>query len=179
MHARGYAAIGVAEICAAADVRKGSFYHFFPSKQALTVAVIDDHWACQRAQWHTLLSADTPALQRVEALLRAQAAAQADSLRAVGAVRGCLLGNLALELSTTDEVVRRRLEDAFAEQVDLLAAVLAEAAAAGEIPPQHGTPTQARALLAQLEGMVMFAKLANDPAVLDALWATARPLVGA
>ena len=28
MHNRGYGSIGVAEICARADVRKGSFYHF-------------------------------------------------------------------------------------------------------------------------------------------------------
>ncbi|MFD6676979.1 TetR/AcrR family transcriptional regulator [Rhodococcus zopfii] len=28
MHQLGYAAIGVAEICARAGVRKGSFYHF-------------------------------------------------------------------------------------------------------------------------------------------------------
>lgn len=179
MHSRGYAAIGVAEICGAADVRKGSFYHFFPSKQALTVAVVDEHWSCQRAAWQSILSARSPALHRVEALLQAQVVAQTESLRTVGAVRGCLLGNLALELSTTDEVVRRRLDDVFAEQVKLLTAVLSEAESDGEIPPHHGTASTARALLAQLEGMVMFAKLANDPAVLDSLWGTARQLLRA
>ncbi len=34
----------MSEICEAADVRKGSFYHFFASKQELAVAVIDRHW---------------------------------------------------------------------------------------------------------------------------------------
>ena len=43
-HARSYADVGVNEICEVADVRKGSFYHFFASKQELAVAVIDRHW---------------------------------------------------------------------------------------------------------------------------------------
>jgi len=36
IHARSYAEVGVAAICDQAQVKKGSFYHFFPSKQALT-----------------------------------------------------------------------------------------------------------------------------------------------
>lgn len=43
MYARGYTAVGVQEICDRAGVNKGSFYHFFPSKQALVLAVIEAH----------------------------------------------------------------------------------------------------------------------------------------
>ncbi len=38
----GYDATGVAEICRAAKVSKGAFYHHFPSKQALFTALLDD-----------------------------------------------------------------------------------------------------------------------------------------
>ncbi|MEV5543961.1 helix-turn-helix domain-containing protein [Saccharopolyspora shandongensis] len=41
---RGYSALGVAEICKAAGVPKGSFYYFFESKETLALAVLDDHW---------------------------------------------------------------------------------------------------------------------------------------
>lgn len=37
----GYAAGGVAEICEAAGVSKGAFYHHFPSKQAVFLALLD------------------------------------------------------------------------------------------------------------------------------------------
>ncbi|MEW1590357.1 helix-turn-helix domain-containing protein, partial [Micromonospora vinacea] len=45
---RGYTALGVAEICAAAGVPKGSFYYFFESKQALAPGGNDEPRATPR-----------------------------------------------------------------------------------------------------------------------------------
>ena len=39
---RGYDATSVAQICQAAGVSKGAFYHHFPSKQAVFVALLDN-----------------------------------------------------------------------------------------------------------------------------------------
>jgi TetR/AcrR family transcriptional repressor of nem operon len=39
---RGFAATSVDDLCAAAGVTKGAFFHHFPSKEALGVALIDD-----------------------------------------------------------------------------------------------------------------------------------------
>jgi TetR/AcrR family transcriptional repressor of nem operon len=52
---RGYSALGVAEICKAAGVPKGSFYYFFDSKEELALAVLDEHWAGQYAGWNRIL----------------------------------------------------------------------------------------------------------------------------
>jgi AcrR family transcriptional regulator len=38
----GYVATGVTEICEAADVSKGAFYHHFPSKQSIFLALLQD-----------------------------------------------------------------------------------------------------------------------------------------
>ncbi|MFC4608775.1 TetR/AcrR family transcriptional regulator [Streptomyces maoxianensis] len=174
---RGYGMIGVAEICARADVKKGSFYHFFESKQALTVEAINAHWAAQRASWVAILRGDGPAEDRLERLFLDQASAQRAAKTEEGAVNGCLFGNLALELSTQDAIVQARLTEIFDEQIDLVHAALTDAAAQGTIPAPAATRTTARAVLAQLEGMVMFAKLANDPSVLDGLWAQTSRLL--
>ena len=40
MWARGYEAVGVAELCAEAGAPRGSFYHWWPSKQALAAAML-------------------------------------------------------------------------------------------------------------------------------------------
>jgi len=39
-YARSYEDVGVQEICQEAGVKKGSFYHFFPSKRDLTLAIL-------------------------------------------------------------------------------------------------------------------------------------------
>ena len=65
---RGYSALGVAEICKAADVPKGSFYYFFESKEALALAVIDEHWAGQERTWRRILTGQEAPLQRLRQL---------------------------------------------------------------------------------------------------------------
>lgn len=172
MHSRSYGAVGVAEICQRADVRKGSFYHFFPSKQELTLEAVAAHWDRQRAGWSTILQVEDngSALERLRRLLGAMAAEHRAEQQTHGAVGGCVLANLALELSTQDQAVQDRLQAIFAEQIALIEALLQEAVAEGSIPASGATRANARAVVAQIEGMVLFAKLGNDPAVLDDLW---------
>lgn len=178
MLSRGYGTMGVAEICARADVRKGSFYYFFDSKQALTIEALDLHWRDQRAAWVSVLGAAAPALTRLERLVRAQVAVQRQSKEETDAVNGCLFGNLALELSSQDQTVQARLQQIFDEQIELVHATLLEAAADGTIPVDRATRGTAKAIVAQLEGLVLFAKLANDPDVLDDLWTQIQLLIG-
>jgi len=39
-----YGSVSVDDICKAADVKKGSFYHFFPSKVDLAIAAIEESY---------------------------------------------------------------------------------------------------------------------------------------
>ena len=177
LHARGYGAVGVAEICAAAEVRKGSFYHFFESKQALTVEVVQSAWAVQRPLWLVALAEDKPPLVRVERLLSLQARTQRNQHASTGTVLGCLFGNLALEMSH-EEVVARAVSKVFEDQVALLAEALQAAAENGSLAPSRATLESARDLLAQVEGTVLFSKVANDPSLLDRLWPTSALMLG-
>ncbi|MFE0705385.1 TetR/AcrR family transcriptional regulator [Streptomyces sp. NPDC058872] len=178
MLSRGYAALGVAEICAAAGVPKGSFYYFFASKEELALAVVEEHWSEQRALWTRALGEDLPPLQRLRRLYESTEAGLRADRESCGSVTGCLLGNLALELSTRTESVRARLREVFDEQVALVAAVIAEARGRGEVTAADPTAA-ARALVAQLEGRVLLAKLYDDTGRLDALWVDSLALLGA
>ena len=138
---RGYSALGVAEICKAADVPKGSFYYFFESKETLALAVIDEHWAEQERTWKGILTGPAEPLQRLRQLFEATEAAQLVGQQSCGTVSGCLFGNLTLEMSNHTEAVRKRLQEIFEAQVDLVAPVIAEALARRRSPsPTPGKP---------------------------------------
>ncbi|WP_225848096.1 TetR/AcrR family transcriptional regulator [Streptomyces sp. HPF1205] len=179
MEQRGYSALGVAEICKAAAVPKGSFYYFFESKEALALAVLDEQWAAQRRDWAAVLG-DTSLepLPRLRRLFELTEAAQLAGQRDCGTVSGCMFGNLTLEMSNQTEVVRARLQQIFDAQVDMVEAVVAEALARGEVAVAD-VHEAARSVVAQLEGQVLFAKLYNNTGRLNALWANCRALLGA
>ncbi|MGC5307403.1 TetR family transcriptional regulator C-terminal domain-containing protein [Micromonospora zamorensis] len=167
---RGYSALGVAEICAAAGVPKGSFYYFFESKQSLAHTVIDEHWITQRRQWEQLLGSEHDPLRRLRDLFEATEEIQHAGQQKAGVVAGCLFGNLALELSNQAEEIRGRLQEIFEEQISLIEQVVVEAKERGLAGPSVDAREAARSIVAQIEGRVLLAKLLNDPAQLEMLW---------
>lgn len=175
---RGYSALGVAEICKAAEVPKGSFYYFFDSKEALALAVVDEHWEGQRADWTRVLNSSQDPLARLKQLFEETEAGQSAGQQSCGTVSGCMFGNLTLELSNQTEPVRGRLQEVFDEQVDMVEAVIAEARGRGEVNVAD-THKAARSVVAQLEGQVLFAKLYNRTGGLGDLWANCLALLGA
>ena len=160
----------MSEICDVADVRKGSFYHFFSSKQELAVAVIDRHWndAFERVVGPALAEGTTP-LDRVRAITVGIGTEVGRLTDALGVVPGCPFGNLAVELSTIDGAVRERLERLFESQQQVLRALLDDAVATGELPGDTDTSEAARAMTAYIEGVLLMSKNANDVSVAERL----------
>lgn len=174
---RSYAAIGVAEISAEAGVPKGSFYYFFPSKQALVLAVVNRHWERQRAEWLRILTAPEALPDRLRALFLSTKETQVQAIAGTGAVVGCLFGNLALEVGAQEEAVRARLQEIFEEQIDIVEEAIRTAGESGArvaMAPREA----AKAIVAQIEGMVLLARLYNDPDKLAPLWQNSMRLLG-
>ncbi|MES9863280.1 MAG: TetR family transcriptional regulator C-terminal domain-containing protein, partial [Candidatus Thiodiazotropha sp. 4PDIVS1] len=85
-----------------------------------------------------------------------------------GRMPGCLFGNLALEVSTRDEVLRARLNAVFDKASSRFNEALEEAIEIGDILPLD-TKATATAMLAYLEGVILLAKTRNDPEVVRSL----------
>ncbi|MER6979146.1 TetR/AcrR family transcriptional regulator [Streptomyces carpinensis] len=175
---RGYSALGVAEICKAAGVPKGSFYYFFESKEALALAVLDEHWEAQRSDWARILRDDAEPLSRLRRLFEETEAGLRAGQRSCGTVSGCMFGNLTLELSNQTEPIRERLQQIFDAQVEMVEKVIGEARERGEVTVGD-TREAARSIVAQLEGQVLFAKLYNNTRHLDGLWGNCLALIAA
>src|SRR3982751_6015582 len=105
VHSRGFSASGVKDITDAAGVPKGSFYAYFPSKEAFAAAVLEHYWSDIEARLLPILDSDGLAQERIRRFFHALA----DEHEAGDFLLGCLVGNLSLELGGTSAPVRAEL----------------------------------------------------------------------
>ena len=105
VHARGFAASGVKDITDAAGVPKGSFYAYFPSKEAFAAAILEHYWSDIETRLLPFLDADGLAQDRIVRFFHALA----DEHEAGDFLLGCLVGNMSLELGGSSEPVRTEL----------------------------------------------------------------------
>lgn len=165
-HSRSYANVGIQEICEGAGIQKGSFYHFFPSKRDLVMAVIDefaDEWA--HGFVAEAFDPALPPMERIDYLIDAAYFWQKSIKQVHGRMLGCIFGNLTLEVSTQDDILRAKLLAIFTRAKSRFSETLEQAVAAGTIDPLDSELT-AEAMLAYLEGVILLAKAQNDPEVL-------------
>lgn len=166
---RGYGHVGIQELCEYAKVKKGSFYHFFPSKRELALAALEQHWKTYRLGIAACVSAQMPAFERMELLFNSLhrqylAAAASDQL-----LTGCPFGTLSMEVSAYDTVLREALERIFEDWAGLFAQFFQDAINAAELPPQTDARRAGQALLAYLEGVLLLVKTMQSPNLLEQL----------
>ena len=166
IHSRSYADVGVAAICDHAQVKKGSFYHFYPSKQELTLAVLDTYYIDMKEQLlDNAFKTDIPPLARLKRMATMAYEFQKELKQQTGHVLGCPFGNLATELSTQDEAIRKKVEQIFTKLQSSFKQVLDQAQQDENID-KFNTEATAEAMLAYFEGIVLLAKTRNDPEVI-------------
>ena len=178
MYTRGYHAVGVQEICAQAGVNKGSFYHFFPSKQALVLDVIETYADDLQQVWREAMTASGPMLDRMQQVFEATYEAHRILVDRYGQMLGCPIGNFAMELSGHDECVRQKLWETFNGWTDVIEHMLREAAPEAQWSAVE-TATTAQTLIAYFEGVLLLAKTRNDPRMVKQLAQGAAHLVEA
>lgn len=162
---RSCMAVSVDTLCREAGVNKGSFYHFFESKQAIILEVLDSDWREIREQViEPAFDPGLPPFERIRQLFIRQHALQAAKFETTGLVPGCPFLNLGSELGTLDPALRERVADIVRRQLAYLESTLREAAESGEFA---GNPkATAHGLLASLAGLILHAKIANRPSVI-------------
>ncbi|MBT4836464.1 MAG: TetR/AcrR family transcriptional regulator [Methylococcales bacterium] len=168
IHARSYSDVGVQEICDYANVKKGSFYYYFPSKQELTLAVIDHIWDQFQVTLQQTLNSHLSPLERIRHLPLMAYQINSLNINEEGKITGCPFGNLATEMSTQDEKIRLHLDNIFTKIVSQIEQTLKEGVQCEEIHPID-THSTAQAIFAYLEGIILLAKTHNQPEMIKAL----------
>lgn len=62
----GYGSVSVDDICKTADVRKGSFYHYFKSKAELAVEAMEQHYQKAKSDFDKVFSPANTPIERFE-----------------------------------------------------------------------------------------------------------------
>lgn len=153
---KGFSALGIDEIVTSVGVPKGSFYHFFASKEAFGIEVIQRYKAyfARKLDQHLLDTRVTP-LQRVMAFCRdAESGMAKFDYR-----RGCLVGNLGQEMGTLPASFRALLIEVLNDWQHRTEHCLLAAKAAGEISPDADCARWSSFFWIGWEGAVLRAKL--------------------
>jgi TetR/AcrR family transcriptional repressor of nem operon len=164
VHAQGFHRTGLTEILRSAQVPKGSFYFYFESKEAFGLALVD-HFTQQHRHggWSVLRDRSKSPLLRLKEFF----GLALDAYREQGFSRGCLLGNMAQEMSDLSPALREKVRAAMNAASGALAAVLTEAVECGELPRELDPRDTAGFLLDAWEGALLRMKAEKSPAPLE------------
>ncbi|BCX82087.1 TetR/AcrR family transcriptional regulator, transcriptional repressor for nem operon [Methylomarinovum caldicuralii] len=162
--ARGYHGTGLQEILSRAGIPKGSFYNYFPSKEAFSAAVIEHYIEpfIQQLDHHLGQNAATP-LQALQDYFRALI----EELQGNDFKGGCLLGNLMGEVGDTSELCRQALRRALHRYRDKIAAMLAQAQAAGFVRRDRTAEELADCIVDNWQGALLRMKVERSNAPLE------------
>jgi TetR/AcrR family transcriptional regulator, transcriptional repressor for nem operon len=161
IHLSGFRSADVDAILAQAGVTKGALYHHFDSKEALGYAVVDEVITDigRNKWWEPLRNPKNP----VDTLI---GIVQSTSMTPQDLQRGCVLNNLAQEMSPIDEGFRKRTARLFKHWHDAITGALRAGQKRGVVRNDVDLDEAATFLIAAYEGYLSLAKNAQDARVL-------------
>lgn len=160
IRAKGYSATTVDDLCTAAGVTKGAFFHHFVSKEALAVAAAD-HWSAitdaffEAAAYHAASDARDRVLGYVDL--------RAEIFQGKIADFTCLVGTMVQEVHDSSPAIREACERSITAHAATLEADMSEALAfsgASNVDPR----SLALHVQAVLQGAFILAKATQDAA---------------
>jgi TetR/AcrR family transcriptional regulator, transcriptional repressor for nem operon len=174
---RSYGSTSVDDICAKADVRKGSFYHFFRSKSDLEIAALEADWQVRKSLYNEIFSPDVPPLQRIENFCDFIYERQAEFQKNLGSVLGCPYCAVGIEVSTHEHGIRSKVQELFAKVVKYFETAVGDAHAQKLIRAPDAA-AKARILFAYLHGVLAQARIENNLEMVRNMKAGALEVLG-
>ena len=173
--AKGFSAVGLNEILRAAEVPKGSFYHYFGSKDAFGVVLLDtyfDHYVQGMQQLF-----DQPGLSHYAKLMRYWQC-WVDNHTGCTDAGKCLAVKLGAEVSDLSEPMRLALQRGTSRTIDLLTMALQRGAEDGSLIVEQAPDSLAGRLYALWLGTSVMAKITRTTAPFTEALLLTRQLLG-
>ena len=181
--AKGFVGVGLTEILAEAGVPKGSFYHYFGSKERFGEALLAQYMERYLSQMDALLAPDTQGTCARDRLMRYWSSwnvsqcgpdegdeSGAGGAGAVGneaAGSKCLVVKLSAEVADMSEPMRLALRQGTDDIVQRLAQCLQACVAEGSVPQTIAPAAAALSLYQMWLGASLLSKLRRDGSALE------------
>jgi TetR/AcrR family transcriptional repressor of nem operon len=175
---RSYGGVSVDDLCERAGVKKGSFYHFFATKDDLVLAALDASWSARKPVLDELFAPTRPPMDRLVAYFENVYARQKQLKQRFGRTVGCPYVSVGTECAQSHPTIAQKAQEILAHYVAYYEGALRDAKASGDLrvaDPAHA----ARALFAFMEGALGQARIADDPEPLRDLVRDALRFLGA
>lgn len=164
LHTQGYHKTGIKQVLDHVEVPKGSFYHYFESKEAFGHAVLDHYSSAQLRTIEEALSDPAhPPLDRLRQLFEALIV----HYTATDFQGGCLLGNTSQEMGNVSAAFEAHCEREFVRWRQPFAACLREAQGQGQLSADLDADEVADFLLNSWEGALLRMKVARSAQPLE------------
>ncbi len=160
---RGFSAMSVNDVCTAAGVTKGSFFHHFESKEILGEAVLDEFWQnVQDGQVNAAYrNVDTPIARLLGYIDHAIDTYQQPELRS-----GCLLAVYVSELRETHPRLYQKCIPHFLSWKSDFVLLIQDAVAQLPVKDRLDVEGWAEFYISSLEGALILSRALDDPQVI-------------
>jgi TetR/AcrR family transcriptional repressor of nem operon len=156
-----YGAVGVDAICERAGVRKGSFYHFFRSKDELVAEALQIHWQRRLPVLEGIFAADVPPFDRFVRYFSYVYTRQQQLHAKYGRVVGCFYASVGTECMEHSPLIAAKTKEILAAYQRILEASIKDAQAQGLLP-RGDAKARAKMLFAYMEGALGQARIHDD-----------------
>jgi TetR/AcrR family transcriptional repressor of nem operon len=160
---QGYTGTGIAQILKGADAGSGSLYYFFPTKEDLLSAVLEQY---KELLWpevvQPVFDRVSDPIERIFGILDGYRRL----LESTGFLRGCPIGNLALELAASHPTARQLIAENFTGWLEVVERCLDDAS--GRLPESVDRHKLALFVLTTMEGAVTLARTYRSISAYDA-----------
>ena len=127
---KGFTAVGIKQILDTAGVPKGSFYHYFASKEAFGEAIINHYFTQYKQRLNIIESQDVSAQQKLYDYFQKWY----DTQQSACAHEKCLVVKLSAEVSDMSEPMRKVLYAGYEQTITWLAFQIKAGWADGSVP---------------------------------------------
>ena len=164
MTRRGYHGAGVQEIVQAAGVPKGSFYHYFASKEDFALQALQQVYGPRLQRYAQAL--ENPALSPRARIVGYYGELVEHFARQEKLEYHCFIGSLSFEMAELSPILGAEIDAILQRSADILQACLEQAQGAGELAADEECRSLASFITSAWQGALTRLKVSNNTCAL-------------